>query len=118
MRSMGSVRQASFRLMLRSRTEGILAEMVVRICRNGVLLHSAEDRLIRQQGIVLPSGKFQAANESGRLHRAKDTARLNAGRRARQDWPSAPTARHQLAGDRSTNRRPRQAGPTYAEKDR
>src|ERR1700745_4015286 len=88
MRSMGSVRQASFRLMLRSRTEGILAEMVVRICRNGVLLHSAEDRLIRQQGIVLPSGKFRAANESARLHRAKGTARQNAGPHARQDWPS------------------------------
>src|ERR1700746_3268468 len=118
MRSMGSVRQESFRPMARSRTEGILAEMAVRICRNGVPLHSAEDRLIRQQEIVLPSGKFRAANESARLHRAKGTARQNAGPHARQDWPSAPTARHPLAGDPSTNRRPRQAGPTYAEKDR
>src|SRR5450759_42922 len=97
---------------------GIPGEMVVRICRNGVLLHSAEGRLIRLQGIVRPSGKSRVANESGGLHRAAGTARLDAGPRVRQDWLSAPAARHPQAGGSSKNRRPRQAVPTYAEKDK
>src|ERR1700687_5721330 len=97
--------------------EDTFAGMAAQSCSSAVLRRLAEDQSTQLREIVRLSGKFQAANESGPRHRAKDAGLRDAGLCARRDWLSAPTTRRLRAADSPKDQRHLRAAPTYSGKD-
>src|SRR5450631_1914985 len=97
--------------------EDTFAGMAAQSCNSAALRHLAEDQSTQLQEIVRLSGKFQASNESGPLHRATDAGLRDAGLRARRDWLSAPTARRLRVGGSTKDQRHLRAVSLYSGKD-